>query len=206
MLVKLGSVIVVSVVCDIPGGVSAPSVAMYSINGGSFTSSGITSLTYQQTSGSSIYFASVQLDTTSVGTTGDLVFVVEDTAGTTIGAKQIQIVGFDPNDATALGLSNLNASISSRGTCNPGDAMTLTGGELAAIAAAAATAVLTTADNVDAGCTVKDALAVMVAVLTGKEDTVAGTTTFQNWALTHYRVTTQATAGGNRIAPTVDLT
>jgi hypothetical protein len=137
---------------------------------------------------------------------GFLAIFVQGTSTFTVSSDAHQVVAFDPEDATALGLGNLNASVGSRGTANPGDAMDLIPGALTAIAAAVVANTLNLADGVDTGCTLADALKTMVAILTGKEDTVAGVTSFLNWAETKTRVQTAASPGGNRTAPTLDLT
>jgi len=139
--------------------------------------------------------AYVALAGAETDTLGDLTVIIFDVGFSVIGVVSHQIIGGDLSN-----LVDLDTTVSSRGTANAGDAMDLDSTALTAINTLLASFLI------DAGCTLPNALSTMVAVLTGQEDTVAGVTSFQNWALTKTRVQTSATAGGNRTAPTLDLT
>ncbi len=135
--------------------------------------------------------------------------ILEDT-GTTLPATlatiegQTDDIGVAGAGLTALGdtrIANLDATISSRGTADPGDAMTLTTGERDAIAAA----LLDLANGVETSETVRQSLRLIRAVLLGKSDGFpAGPAHFRDRADSKDRVTATVDADGNRTAITID--
>jgi hypothetical protein len=110
MLVKQNTTPTFTIVCDIPvSGVfsnAAPSSYSYVKAGGSLTA-GTGSLVNSQPSGNSAYLASITLAAGEADTLGDLFLAVLDSSGNLIGALNFDVVAFDPQDATALGLAAL---------------------------------------------------------------------------------------------------
>jgi hypothetical protein len=92
----------------------------------------------------------IALTASHTDTLGDLWLYI-----TAIGADPnpvpLEVVAYDPGSATSLGLSNLNATVSSRAA--PGDAMTLTGAYDAAKTAAAPGAAMALTGDYDAAKT-----------------------------------------------------
>lgn len=103
-----------------------------------------------------------------------------------------QVVAYDPGDAADLGLTNVDATISSR---------------LATVAYEAPSALLTTTDGVETNWTVRDALRVMLSVLAGKVSGAGtGTEVFRSVTDTDNRVTATVDTSGNRTSVTYDKT
>ena len=90
-------------------------------NGGAYTSVGIGVLVDL---GDGNYYA--ELTDGVLATTGVTIHPRYKSANTleAVGTP-VQVVAFDPDDAAKLGLTNLDATMSSRGTADPGDAMAL---------------------------------------------------------------------------------
>ena len=90
-------------------------------NGGAYTSTGIGVLVDL---GDGNYYA--ELTDGVLATTGVTIHPRYKSANTleAVGTP-VQVVAFDPDDAAKLGLTNLDATMSSRGTADPGDAMAL---------------------------------------------------------------------------------
>lgn len=135
------------------------------------------------------------------------------TAGTNIAlAKGTGVTGFNDLDAagvrTAVGLAaaNLDTQLSALDVdiltrAATGDAMTLTTGERAAIAAA----LLDLSDAVETSLTMRGALRVMSAALAGKVSGMeTGAPAFRNTADSKTRISASCDANGNRVTVTVD--
>lgn len=146
--------------------------------------------------------ALLQFDVTATDTTdlGDVVFVVSD--GTiNYGYKSVQVVPWNPADVDGLGLTRLDATISSRGTANAGDNMGLTPLALADVAAA----VDLVGQLVETGVSVGDVLKVMAAMAAGEVVPFSGGAAFYNWAGTKERIHMPIGSGGARGPATLDL-
>ena len=104
-----------------------------------------------------------------------------------------QVVGFDPANATSLGLANVDAAISSR---------------LAQSSYEGADAILDKANGVETGMTLRQALRLMAAVLGGRlSGSRTGVEVFRNAvADSKNRVTATIDSSGNRTVITTDLT
>lgn len=86
-----------------------------STNGGAWTNTGIGTLT---AIGNGRYYA--DLTTGAVGTAGDVIETRYKSAATIESpGDSVQVVAFDPDNATDLGLSNLDAAITSRNSVTP---------------------------------------------------------------------------------------
>ena len=110
MLILKGSAPNIVIVND-PANLSANPVSVSLATGSSLTTvSGIATFV------AGLGQCFVQLNATDTAATGDYVYVSVDGGGAILGRKECQIVAFDPSDATALGLSLLDAAVSSRGT------------------------------------------------------------------------------------------
>lgn len=104
-------------------------------------------------------------------------------------------------DKTGYALTS--AYDSAKTAAQAGDAMALTSGERDTLAAA----ILTLANGIESGYTLKDTLRIMLAALAGKAAGAATTTmTFRDPADTTDRITATVDADGNRSAVTLDAT
>lgn len=150
---------------------------------------------------------------TDRGTLGE--FLLHATAASADPAdKSYLIVPWDPFDAADLGLTNLDAAISSRGTADPGDAMTLTAaydaaktaaqaGDSMALTSAAVDAVLD--EVVEGALTFRQMLRLFLASLAGKAaGGGTGSVTFRDAGDTKPRITMTVDGDGNRTAVSLD--
>lgn len=137
----------------------------------------------------------VTLNTADSANLGSTLIEAIDAGGNTIGSEVLNVVAFDPYDGVALGLSDLT-NIAGQVTTIAGDLVTVL---------ATLSALPTLATLYDGVRNLQDLAKIMSAVLCGPEATTAGVTVFQNIQGTKNVVTTQATAGGNRTPPTLDL-
>lgn len=104
----------------------------------------------------------------------------------------VQVVPFDPYSAASLGLTNLDATVSTR---------------LASAAYTAPSSILTDANGVETGVTVQQALRLMAAVLGGKlSGAGTGTEVFRSVIDSKNRMTVLTDSSGNRTSVTLDLT
>jgi hypothetical protein len=115
----------------------------------------------------------------------------------TLARAMAQVVAADVYDAADLGLTNLDATVSSRSV--PGSAMTLTSGERDSVA----TALLDLANGAETGYTVRQALRLIAAVLCGKASGGPTNVIFRNLGDTANRVVTIADGNGNRSTVTL---
>lgn len=115
----------------------------------------------------------------------------------TLARAMVQVVAADVYDAADLGLTNLDAAVSSRSV--PGSAMTLTAGERNSVA----TALLDLANGVETSYTVRQALRLIAAVLCGKASGGPTNVIFRNMGDTANRVVTIADGNGNRSTVTL---
>lgn len=113
----------------------------------------------------------------------------------------VQVVGFDPFDDTALGLTNLDAAISGRSSHSAADVAALLP------SAADVTAdLLDDVDGVESTISVRKALRAILSVLVGKVSGVeTNTPAFRDVGDTTNRVSATTDADGNRTAVTLDL-
>ncbi len=103
-----------------------------------------------------------------------------------------QVVAFDPYAATSLGLSNLDATISSR---------------LSSSNYAAPTTLLTDADGVETGLTLRDALRIVLASAAGRRSGIGtGTELYRDFGNTKSRITMVFDGNGNTTSVTYDPT
>lgn len=102
------------------------------------------------------------------------------------------IVAFDPYDANGLGLTYVDAAVSSRAI--PGDAMALTTAERPTLI----NALFDLTDGVEVGFTLRQTLRLIAAVLCGRTTGGPASTIFRNMQNTANRVVTQADSDGNR--------
>jgi hypothetical protein len=107
--------------------------------------------------------------------------------------RVINIVGFDPNSATSLGLSNLDATVSSR---------------LATASYQDVDDILDAADSIETGVTIRGMFRLILAALAGKISGGGTTTiTIRNAvADSKARITATVDSSGNRTAITTDQT
>ena len=102
----------------------------------------------------------------------------------------VHVVAFDPYSATSLGLSNVDAAISTR---------------LAATSYAAPSTLLTEASGVETGLTLQGALRLILSVGPGRRSGVGtGTELFRDYGNTKTRVTMVFDANGNTTSVTYD--
>lgn len=145
----------------------------------------------------------------------------------------VLIVSYDPYSATSLGLSNLDAAVSSRSSHSAADvwaagtrtltgfgtliadiwanvSRTITGGTLTTAPPTAvqnADALLGRVDGVETGVTPQGAFRLMLSALAGKLSGAGTTTiTIRNTADTKDRIAATVDADGNRSAITTDVT
>lgn len=101
-----------------------------------------------------------------------------------------QVVAFDPTSAASLGLSNLDATVSSR---------------LQGTSYTAPTALLTSTDGVETGLTVQGALRLILAAVAGRRTGLTSTAaSFKDYPNTKVRVTMTYDASGNTSTATYD--
>lgn len=101
-----------------------------STNGGSFTNTGISTLTHI---GVGRYYADITQ--AAVGSAGDVILTrFKSAVSAESPGDMAVVVAFDPYDAAAMGLTYLNAAVGSRSA--PGDQMTLTAGAQTSLVAA----------------------------------------------------------------------
>lgn len=148
--------------------------------------------TVTELGGGLYYYEATALE---VGTLGFL--TVRSALAGTLARAMIQVVAADVYNAASLGLSNLNATVSSRSV--PGSAMTLTSGERDSVASA----LLNLADGVELGFTAKQTLRLLAAVLCGKASGGPTNAIFRNIGDTANRVVTIADGNGNRTTVTL---
>lgn len=103
-----------------------------------------------------------------------------------------QVVAFNPNQAASLGLSNLDAAVSSR---------------VAQASYEAPSTLLTYPDGIETGWTLQQALRIALAVLAGEVSGAGtGTEVFRNITDSKARVTSTVDTSGNRTAVSYDKT
>lgn len=197
MLIQQGTVDYIAVPFDNSG--SPGSLTVYVLKGGGVLPLAGANLGISL-GGPTTAFLQVQLSATDTDTLGDLVVVVND-GSANLGQRQCQVVKFSPNDGAGLGLTNLNATISSRGTANPGDPMNVTGGAKTDIA----NALLDLVDGVDAGVTLRMLLMVLQAFAAGQVTWDGANAGFLNWAGTKVRFTMPISGAGDRGPATFDF-
>ncbi len=112
----------------------------------------------------------------------------------------VYTVSYDPHDVAGLGLSRLDAAMSTRAA--PGDAMALTSGERDSVA----TALLDLSNGVETSYTMRQVLRLVSALLLGKASGGAGASVYRDMGDTKNRVTTVADSSGNRTTMTLDAT
>jgi hypothetical protein len=135
-----------------------------STNGGAWTSAGGVIGTLSHI-GNGRYYA--DLSQAAVATAGDVIETRHKSATTAeIPGDTFQVVAFDPNDATALGLSNLNATVASRSSHTAADVWLLSSAHAAFSTAGSIGKFI--ADSLNLAETVMDAISAGVASLLGR--------------------------------------
>lgn len=114
-----------------------------------------------------------------------------------LGRAAAQVIAADVYDAFDLGLTNLDAAVSTRAAT--GAAMTLTAGERNSVA----TALLDLANGVETSYTVRQALRLVASVLCGKASGGPTNVVFRNLGDTANRVVTISDGNGNRSTVTL---
>jgi hypothetical protein len=105
---------------------------------------------------------------------------------------QAMVVAFDPYSATSLGLTNLDATVSSR---------------LASASYSAPSTLLTEASGVETGLTLQGALRLVVAAASGRRSGIGtGTELYRDYGNTKSRITMVFDANGNTTSVTYDPT
>jgi hypothetical protein len=104
--------------------------------------------------------------------------------------RVVNVVAYDPYDVTGLGLSNMDATVSSR---------------LASASYAAPTALLTEASGVETGLTLQGALRVILAAVAGRRSGVnTGVELMRDFGNNKSRITMTFDSSGNTTAVTYD--
>ena len=121
------------------------------------------------------------------------VLKIQINQGTCYGdVKEVMVVPFDPYSGTSLGLSNLDAAVSSR---------------LASSSYENTDSFLDKANGVETGWTVREAMRIMLSVIAGKVSGAGtGTEIFRNTTDTKNRVSSTVDTSGNRTTVTYDKT
>jgi hypothetical protein len=106
--------------------------------------------------------------------------------------RTINIVAFDPYDGTGLGLTTLDATVSSR---------------LSSSNYAAPTTLLTETDGVETGLTLREALRIVLASAAGRRSGIGtGTELYRDFGNTKSRITMVFDGNGNTTSVTYDPT
>lgn len=134
---------------------------------------------------------SYEFTTSEVDTLGFVLFRTSKTDVYTDGVM-CQIVAFDPFNTASLGITNLDATVSSR---------------LATASYAAPSTLLTFSDGIETGVTLQQAMRLVTSILGGRvSGAKTGIEVFRNVIDTKNRVTATIDSSGNRTSITTDLT
>jgi hypothetical protein len=110
MLLKQNTTPTLTIVCDLPvsGVFSNPQPSGYFyVKAGGGPTGGSGTLTNSQITAGSVYLAFLTLAAGDADTLGNLLIGIQDSSGNLIGSANLQVVAFDPQDGTALGLAAL---------------------------------------------------------------------------------------------------
>lgn len=185
MIAKAGSTPTLIIFC----GITAPNSYEIINNGGFMPGSGSFSIITGTLNGTTYYAAQIQMSGSELISFGKMVVMPLDSSGNPIVDNgrtvqdEINVVAYDPNDATALGLSNLN---------------------LSTLIPAIVTGLLDGSNSVETGQTVRQSFRLMLSALAGKLSITGGTTVkIRDVNDTKDRITATVDATGQRTAVTL---
>lgn len=221
MLLKKNTAVGITVTCDSVQASLATAPNNYSVSkaGAGLVGPAGSMTTEQPGTLSGLWLAHISLAVGDVDTAGDLEISVVDVSGNVVGKKSCQVVSWDPQDAAGLGLSFLDAQVSTRGTSNyaGGAVASVTGNvggsvgaippaDLSAGAVAAITHVVyDLAGGVETGITMRQTMRVILSALAGKLGISGPTFVFRDHNDTLNRITAFCDNTGQRLVITLDL-